>query len=82
MRAAEVTLVLLDMRMTRMPGPACFRELRKLGPVPVVLVSGYASDATAQELLSEGADGFLEKPYTSEQLGKEIDRILGTVSNS
>ena len=53
------------------------RALRKLGRTPVLLVSGYAADAAAQQLLDSGADGFLEKPYTAEQLGGEIDRILG-----
>ncbi len=75
--ASEIVLVLLDMVMPKLPGPACYRELRKLGRAPILLVSGYTSDASAQELLDEGADGFLEKPYTSQQLGSEIDRILG-----
>ena len=70
-------LVLLDMVMPRMPGPECYRELRKLGNVPVLLVSGYANDAQTQALLDSGADGFLEKPYTAPQLANEIDRILG-----
>jgi signal transduction histidine kinase/ActR/RegA family two-component response regulator len=76
-RASEVVLVLLDMVMPKLPGPACFRELRKLGHTPVLLVSGYAADAVAQDLLDSGAAGFLEKPYTADQLGAEIDRILG-----
>jgi FixJ family two-component response regulator len=43
----------------------------------VLIVSGYASDAVTQALIEEGAEGFLEKPYTAQQLGGEIDRILG-----
>ncbi len=76
-RGSEIELVLLDMVMPRVPGPACYRGLRELGSVPVLLVSGYASDAATQALLDEGAVGFLEKPYTSEQLRAELDRILG-----
>jgi CheY-like chemotaxis protein len=76
-RQKEIILVLLDMVMPKLPGPECYRELRKLGPTPVLLVSGYAADGVAQDLLDSGADGFLEKPYTAEQLGAEIDRILG-----
>ena len=70
-------LVLLDLVMPKLPGPECYRALRKLGRTPVLLVSGYAADLAAQDLLETGADGFLEKPYTAEQLGAEIDRILG-----
>jgi signal transduction histidine kinase/CheY-like chemotaxis protein len=76
-RSSEIVLVLLDMVMPKLPGPECYRALRKLGQTPVLLVSGYAADAVAQDLLDSGADGFLEKPYTAEQLGAEIDRILG-----
>jgi signal transduction histidine kinase/ActR/RegA family two-component response regulator len=76
-RANEIVLVLLDMVMPKLPGPECYRALRKLGRPPVLLVSGYAADKVAQDLLDDGADGFLEKPYTAEQLGAEIDRILG-----
>ena len=75
--AQDIVLVLLDMVMPKLPGPECYRELRKLGNTPVLLVSGYANDATTQALLDSGAEGFLEKPYTAPQLGREIDRILG-----
>jgi signal transduction histidine kinase/CheY-like chemotaxis protein len=74
---SDIVLVLLDMVMPRLPGPECYRELRKLGNTPVLLVSGYANDAQTQALLDSGADGFLEKPYTAKQLAHEIDRILG-----
>jgi signal transduction histidine kinase/CheY-like chemotaxis protein len=76
-RKNEIVLVLLDMVMPRMPGPEAYRAIRALGATPVLLVSGYAAETAAQELLGAGANGFLEKPYTAEQLTKEIDRILG-----
>jgi signal transduction histidine kinase/CheY-like chemotaxis protein len=76
-RQSEVVLVLLDMVMPKMPGPECYRALRKLGSTPVLLVTGFAADGAAQDLLDTGADGFLEKPFTREQLATEIDRLLG-----
>jgi signal transduction histidine kinase/ActR/RegA family two-component response regulator len=76
-RHKEIVLVLLDMVMPRMPGPECYRELRKIGRTPILLVSGFAADLAAQDLLDTGADGFIEKPYSREQLAKEIDRLLG-----
>ncbi len=76
-----ITLVLLDMVMPELDGAATFRALREQSTVPVLIVSGYTDHAAAQQLLAEGAEGFLEKPYTSEQLGAEIDRILGRRSS-
>jgi len=76
-----ITLVLLDMVMPELDGPATFRALREQSNVPVLLVSGYVDHTAAQALLAEGAEGFLEKPYTAEQLAIEIDRILGRRSS-
>jgi signal transduction histidine kinase/CheY-like chemotaxis protein len=76
-RHKEIVLVLLDMVMPKLPGPECYRELRKIGRTPILLVSGFAADLAAQDLLDTGADGFIEKPYSREQLAKEIDRLLG-----
>jgi len=73
----EIVLILLDMVMPKLAGPECYRELRKLGATPVLIVSGYANDAQTRALIEEGAEGFLEKPFTAPQLGAEIDRILG-----
>jgi signal transduction histidine kinase/ActR/RegA family two-component response regulator len=76
----DIALVLLDMVMPRMSGAICFHELRKLAPVPILLTSGYTDHTAAQELLAAGANGFLEKPYTAEQLGAELERILGSAA--
>jgi signal transduction histidine kinase/CheY-like chemotaxis protein len=81
-RKSEIVLVLLDMVMPRMPGPEAYRAIRALGTTPVLLVSGYTSETAAQELLDAGANGFLEKPYTAEQLATEIDRILGRAESA
>ena len=76
-RGKDISLVMLDMVMPKLSGADCFKKLRALGSTPVLLVSGYTEDANARALLDAGADGFLEKPYTAEELGKVIARILG-----
>lgn len=76
-RQSEIVLVLLDMVMPKMPGPECYRALRQIGRTPILLMTGFAADLAAQDLLDTGADGFLEKPFTREQLASEIDRLLG-----
>jgi two-component system, cell cycle sensor histidine kinase and response regulator CckA len=81
-RQSEVVLVVLDMVMPKLPGPECYRALRKLGRTPVLLMSGFATDAATQDLLDTGADGFLEKPFTREQLATEIDRLLGRAAST
>jgi len=75
----DIDLVLLDMIMPKLGGVETFRELRKINPeVPIVLLSGYTKDVAAQELLNQGARGFLQKPYKIDELAQVVE----TISNS
>jgi CheY-like chemotaxis protein len=76
-RLREIDLVLLDIVMPRMGGQETFRELRKLSPgIPVLLSSGYSVEEVAREILREGANGFLQKPYGLSELAKKVRGIL------
>lgn len=70
-------LVVTDLMMPVMDGPALLRELRRLRPeLPVVLTSGRpGSDEEAQAALAE-ADGFLAKPYDTRSLLTAVREAL------
>lgn len=74
----KISLVILDMIMPKMGGKETFLKLRELNPsLTVILSSGYARDAAAQELIDLGAAGFIQKPYRSSELAyilMEIDK--------
>ena len=73
----DIDLVILDVVMPKKNGPETFRELKIINPeVKVLLSSGYSLDQTTQKLLSEGVAGFLQKPYTIEQLQDKIVEIV------
>jgi PAS domain S-box-containing protein len=60
----EIALVVLDMVMPQMRGRECLRRLQKLDPQVRVLIStGYTANSSAQEMVSEGALGVVEKPF-------------------
>jgi CheY-like chemotaxis protein len=62
-------LILTDLRMPGMDGLALLRAVRQhVPPIPVVVVTAYASEATAREALAAGASAFLAKPFTGAQL--------------
>jgi PAS domain S-box-containing protein len=76
-RAGEIGLVLLDIIMPKMGGKETFRALRKMSPgLPVLLSSGYSVEDLAREILGEGANGFIQKPYGFQELARTIRRIL------
>jgi len=82
---AAVDLVLLDMTMPSMTGGQVLWELRRLGyTAPILISSGYSLGGSIQELVGApgGADGFLPKPYTMQELSEAVCAALGGVRTS
>jgi len=76
-RKGEIDLVILDIIMPRMGGRETFRELRRMKRgIPVLLSSGYSVEGQVQEILAEGANGFLPKPYGLSQAARAIRKVL------
>jgi PAS domain S-box-containing protein len=72
-RHAELTGVVLDLRMPRMNGADAFAAMRRVDPsVPVLLCSGYGDNEEAQRLIQDGAIGLLPKPFTIDQLAASL----------
>jgi len=73
----KIDLIVSDVVMPEMDGPAMFAELRKRGvKAKVIFVSGYAEEAFAKNL-PEGEFGFLPKPFTLKQLIEVVKGNLG-----
>ncbi len=73
----ELDLVILDMVMPVMNGSETYFEMKKINPdVKALLLSGYSVDGDAQKLLNEGACGFMQKPFSSQELLKKIAEVI------
>ena len=73
----EISLVFLDMIMPKLGGHSTFYQLKAINPkVKILLSSGYVSDEEIEDLLDNGANGFLHKPHKVSELATEIRRIL------
>jgi two-component system chemotaxis response regulator CheY len=65
----EPDLVTLDLTMPEMDGIDCVEELVRIKPdIRVLVVSALSDKATALEAIKRGANGFLFKPFTDDQL--------------
>jgi two-component system cell cycle sensor histidine kinase/response regulator CckA len=74
----RIHLVILDMIMPEMDGTATFHALRALDPsLKILISSGFSQDQGVQRLLSEGAAGFIGKPYQTDELLKAVASQLG-----
>ncbi len=64
---AEVAVVLTDMMMPIMDGPATIHVLKHLNPgVKIIAASGLANDGGAARAAGMGVKHFLPKPYTAQ----------------
>jgi len=77
-RDEEIAVVVTDMMMPVMDGPATIRVLRKLNPaLPVIAVSGICPAAQRYDPSQLGVNGCLTKPYSAEALLTALARVLG-----
>ncbi len=68
-------LILLDIMMPEMDGLAVVRKIRAepaLSRTPVVVISALAAAEDRRAALEAGADAFLPKPFTMEELTQAI----------
>jgi CheY-like chemotaxis protein len=72
----DISLVILDLMMPEMGGKRCLEELLKLDPsIRVLMASGYLDQNSDQVSLSQGAKGFIPKPF-------ELSHLLDTVRST
>jgi DNA-binding NarL/FixJ family response regulator len=66
------------MVMPGMSGGEVFDEIRKISPqAKVLLSSGYSLNGEASRIIARGCNGFIQKPFTLDDLYKHIRRIMG-----
>ena len=73
----EIAVVLTDMVMPFMDGPATIRALQRMNPnVRIIAASGLGAGQRGGEGALEGVAVFLNKPYTAEKLLKTLADVL------
>ena len=69
--------ILLDVRIPGLSGPELQGRLSELGlTLPIVFLSGYADVPTTVQAIKAGADDFLTKPVSSDQLLGAVRRAI------
>lgn len=80
LRKEKVELILSDINMPNMDGLEFLRQLRAedLAPeVPVVMITTESSEEHVKEALLAGAQGYIRKPFTPEQVKERVLPLLG-----
>jgi two-component system, cell cycle sensor histidine kinase and response regulator CckA len=69
----RLDLVILDMIMPEIDGGKVFERIHAMNPnLPVILSSGYSINGKAAEILDGGCRGFIQKPFSMEELSRKI----------
>ncbi|MEN0061379.1 MAG: sigma-54 dependent transcriptional regulator [Myxococcota bacterium] len=81
-RQGDISVVVQDMNFTLgatkgEEGRALFRTLRAIDPdLRIILLTAYSDLPTAVELVREGADDYVEKPWDDVRLVRQLKRFL------
>lgn len=74
----EFDLVLLDWNMPRMTGIETLKNLRQSGKkTPVIMVTTEAEKSRVIEAIKTGANDYLIKPFSPDQLAAKVKNVLG-----
>ena len=69
--------VVTDLQMPGMSGIELLAEIRKIDEdLPVILMTAYATVATAVEAMREGAFDYVTKPFSGDELAIAVDRAI------
>ena len=76
-RKDPADVVTMDITMPEMDGIECVENLVKIKPdVLILIISALSDKATAIEALKKGAEQFICKPFTPEELNQALEEML------
>ncbi|MEX0874987.1 MAG: response regulator transcription factor [Actinomycetota bacterium] len=75
-RSWRPDLVLLDLMLPGMPGTDVCREIRRIGNVPIVMVTAKDTEADKVLGLELGADDYITKPFSMRELIARVRAVL------
>ena len=69
--------ILIDVRIPGISGPELQVHLRKLGStLPIIFLTGYPDIRTTVQVIKAGAEDFLIKPISSDELLRSVDLAI------
>jgi DNA-binding NtrC family response regulator len=75
---ASFDLAICDLMMPRLNGRDFLKKVKDHTPgLPVIIITGYGTAQTEDEIMRLGARGYLSKPFTIEQIRTLVEQILG-----
>ena len=82
MRIIDYDLLITDLRMPGVDGLSLVREARRLNAgIPIIIVTGHSSEASAIEAINLGVQGYLVKPFRVPRVLAAAAKALGEATH-
>lgn len=75
-RAGMPDLILVDLMMPEIDGWELYHRLREFTTIPIIFVTAYDTPQNEAKAIALGAEGFIGKDLTPNQLVKHIQLVL------
>lgn len=69
-RKRQIDLAVLDIMLPKMTGLAVLHEIRRISPLPVLMLTAIEDEYTQVQSFDEQADDYITKPFSMVLLGK------------
>jgi len=78
LRIIQYDLLIADLKMPGVDGLAVIREARRLrADIPVIIITGFSTEASAIEAVNLGVSGYLTKPFRVPRVLAAAAKALG-----
>jgi DNA-binding NtrC family response regulator len=77
LNSTDIDLIITDLKMPKISGMDLIRHVREnFKDTEVMMITGYASVNSAVEAIKMGANEYLPKPFTDEELFRAVEKSL------
>ncbi len=79
-----VDLVVTDYNMPEMNGLELIEEMKRnelFSAIPIVVITTEGNEQMVQQFLEKGATGYIQKPFTPEDIREKLNGIIGETEN-
>ncbi|MFC2139537.1 sigma-54-dependent transcriptional regulator [Bacteroidota bacterium] len=81
LETTEIDLVITDLKMPKVSGLDLIRHVKaNFKDTGIIMITGYSSIESAVEAVKLGADEYLPKPFTDEELFEKVKQTLDKLS--
>jgi excisionase family DNA binding protein len=78
LKSSDYDLLITDLKMPGMDGLSVIRQARQQSMVlPIIVITGYSTEASAIEAINLGVSGYLTKPFRLPRILSVTARALG-----